>query len=312
VVELELLTPDGELRRVTREGDAELFDATAGGMGMTGIVLSAALRLLRVESAYMSVDRERAGDLDDAMARMTEHDDEYRYSVAWIDCLARGGSLGRSVLIRGDHAPGERTGARNGALAMPGVRLAAPPWVPGGLLNRTTVRLFNEAYYRAAPARETGRIEHLRSFFYPLDAVRGWNRIYGPRGFLQYQFVVPYGREDVVREALERLSGAGAPSFLAVLKRLGPQRGLLAFPIEGWTLALDVPAALDGLDALLDGLDELVAGAGGRVYLAKDSRLRPDVLAAMYPRLGEWRAVRERVDPDGTMRSDLARRLELA
>jgi decaprenylphospho-beta-D-ribofuranose 2-oxidase len=308
VVSMELLTPSGERTRV-EPGD-DLFEATAGGMGLTGVILSATLRLLRVGSASMVVDRERAGDLDDVMARMVERDDQYRYSVAWIDCMARGASLGRSVLIRGDHAGG---GGGNGDGGLGGVRLSAPPWTPPGLLRPSTIRVFNEAYYRAAPKHEIGRIEGLREFFYPLDAVGGWNRIYGPSGFLQYQLVVPYGREGAVREALERLSGAGCPSFLAVLKRFGPQRtGMISFPMEGWTLALDIPAAVPGLAPLLDGLDELVAGAGGRVYLAKDSRLRPDVLATMYPRLGEWRAVRERVDPRGVMRSDLARRLELA
>jgi len=312
VVWFELLTPAGERVRLAR-GD-ELFDATAGGMGLTGIVLSARLRLLRVESAYMTVDRERAGDLDDAMARMSARDDEYRYSVAWIDCLARGRSLGRSVLIRGDHAGADLApaGRGNGALAVPGgTKLAAPPWTPPGLLRRSTVRIFNEAYYRSAPVSEIGRIEHMRPFFWPLDSVRNWNRIYGPSGFLQYQLVVPFGREDALRESLERLSGSGCPSFLAVLKRFGAQQGLLSFPVEGWTLALDVPAAVPGLGPLLDGLDELVAEAGGRVYLAKDSRLRPDLLEAMYPRLPEWRAIVERADSRGVMRSDLSRRLGL-
>jgi decaprenylphospho-beta-D-ribofuranose 2-oxidase len=315
VLSFELLTPGGEVVTVTRDSPPGVFVATAGGMGLTGIVLSASLELLRVETSFVRVDRERAPNLDDAMARMTERDGEYRYSVAWIDCLARGRSLGRSVLMRGDHAtapevPPER---RNGAVAISGgTRLAAPPWAPNGLLRRSTVRLFNEAYYRAAPVSETGRIEDLRTFFYPLDSVAGWNRIYGPSGFLQYQFAVPYGAEDALRTALERLSGAGCPSFLAVLKRFGPQGdGLLSFPIEGWTLALDIPAAVPGLGQLLDELDELVAAAGGRVYLSKDSRLRPDLLEAMYPRLDEWRAIRARLDPDGVMRSDLARRLEL-
>jgi len=313
VAAFDLVTPAGE--RLTVGPDDDAFHATAGGMGLTGVIVRATLRLLRVESPLMVVDRERASDLDDVMARMSERDDEYRYSVAWIDCLARGRRLGRSVLIRGDHAPAEAVanGHRSASLAPGGgTRLAAPPWTPPGLLRRSTVRVFNEAYYRAAPASERGRIEHLAPFFYPLDSVRNWNRIYGPSGFLQYQLVVPHDRGDAVRAALERLSGAGAPSFLAVLKRFGAQDGLLTFPMRGWTLALDLPAALPGLGPLLDGLDELVAEAGGRVYLAKDSRLRPDVLAAMYPRLAEWRAVRERVDPRGTMRSDLARRLELA
>ncbi|HEX8646078.1 MAG TPA: FAD-binding oxidoreductase [Thermoleophilaceae bacterium] len=305
VLAFDLMTPDGEVRTV-EPGD-ELFGATAGGMGLTGVILRATLRMLKVASPNMVVDRERCADLDDVMARMAARDDEYRYSVAWIDCLARGRNMGRSVLIRGDHAPEAGSNGHFG-----GLRISAPPFVPGGLLNRTTLRAFNEAYYRAAPKRETGRREGVREFFYPLDAVGSWNRIYGPSGFLQYQLVVPYGREDALRESLERLSGAGAPSFLAVLKRFGAQRtGMISFPMEGWTLALDIPATVPGLAPLLDGLDEVVAEAGGRVYLAKDSRLRPDVLASMYGRLGEWRAARERVDPGGVMRSDLARRLEL-
>jgi decaprenylphospho-beta-D-ribofuranose 2-oxidase len=309
VVSFELLTPAGD--RLTVEPGDDLFHATAGGMGLTGVVLSATVRLLRVESAYMSVDRERAGDLDDVMARMTARDDQYRYSVAWIDCLARGKTLGRSVLIRGDHARAEQV-AGGGPPAFGASHLSAPPWMPPGLLRRSTVRAFNEAYYRAAPRHETGRLEPLPSFFYPLDAVRNWNRIYGPSGFLQYQLVVPDGREDVLRMSLERLSRAGCPSLLAVFKRFGPQRtGMMSFPLKGWTLTLDVPAAVPGLGGLLDGLDELVAEAGGRVYLAKDSRLGPDALAAMYPRLREWRAAREQVDPRGVMRSDLARRVGL-
>jgi decaprenylphospho-beta-D-ribofuranose 2-oxidase len=309
VLSFELMTPDGECHTV-EPGD-ELFDATAGGMGLTGVILRATLRMLRVESSHMVVDRERAHDLDDVMARMLERDDDYRYSVAWIDCLARGGTLGRSVLIRGDHAGAEHRSSNGKGVG--GVRISAPAWTPGGLLRRSTIRAFNEAYYRAAPKHETGRIEGVREFFYPLDAVGSWNRIYGPSGFLQYQLAVPYGREDALRAALERLSGAGTPSFLAVLKRFGEQRtGMISFPMRGWTLALDIPAAVAGLTPLLDGLDELVAEAGGRVYLAKDSRLRPDLLETMYPRLAEWRAARAAADPGGVMRSDLGRRLGLA
>ncbi|MEU4142116.1 FAD-binding oxidoreductase [Streptomyces parvulus] len=315
VVALELLTADGGVRTVT-PGTA-LFDATAGGMGLTGVILTATLRLQPVETALMSVDTERAADLDDLMARLTATDHRYRYSVAWIDLLARGRATGRAVLTRGDHAPLDalpaRSRARRAPLAFRTSRLpAAPDLVPDGLLGRTTVGLFNELWYRKSPRLSRGRLQRISTFFHPLDGVPHWNRIYGRGGFVQYQFVVGEGREDVLRRIVRRISDRRCPSFLAVLKRFGEaDPGWLSFPVPGWTLALDIPAGLPGLGAFLDGLDEEVAEAGGRVYLAKDSRLRPELLAAMYPRLDDFRALRAELDPHGVFVSDLARRLTL-
>jgi decaprenylphospho-beta-D-ribofuranose 2-oxidase len=314
VESFELLTPGGETVTVTREGEPELFAATAGGMGLTGVVLRATLRLLRVQTSWMREDVERARDLDDVMSRMESGDDNYHYSVAWIDCLARGSRLGRSVLLRADHASLDELAARHRErpLAPPGsAKLAAPPWAPNGLLNRGTIKVFNELFYRGQREGK-GKLVPVGPYFFPLDVIRGWNRMYGSRGFLQYQFAVPFGAEDALRESIERLSSGGAASFLAVLKRFGPgEGGPLCFRLEGWMLALDLAASAPGLGPLLDELDELVAEAGGRVYLSKDSRLRPDVLEAMYPKLGQWRELRERLDPEGAMRSDLGRRLGL-
>jgi decaprenylphospho-beta-D-ribofuranose 2-oxidase len=314
VTRASLWTPTG-VHEIGADDDSELFAATAGGMGLTGIVLEATLELLRVETTWIRVDTDRAGDLDDLMARMESGDQDYRYSVAWIDCLAQGARLGRGVLTRGDHArvddmPAKR---RAGALEFaPRTRLSAPRWVPPGLLNPVTVRAFNELWFRKAPRSERGALIPLHAFFHPLDGVHGWNRLYGPRGFLQYQFVVPFGQEASLRHILERLGAAGVASFLAVLKRFGPgDPGHLSFPCPGWTLALDIPAAAPGLGTLLDELDGVVADSGGRVYLAKDSRLRPELVPVMYPRLDEWRMVRDRVDPERLMQSDLARRLDL-
>lgn len=312
---LELLTGDGETRLVTPEEEPGLFWATAGGMGLTGIILAATIQLLPVETSLMTVDTERALDLDDLMSRLTESDQHYRYSVAWIDLLARGAKTGRAVLTRGDHAPLDalptRSRVRGAPLAFrPGRLPAAPRFLPEGLLGRTSVGLFNEFWYRRAPRERRGELQRLSAFFHPLDGLPHWNRIYGRGGFVQYQFVVGYGQEEALRRIVGRIGARGCPSFLAVLKRFGEgDPGWLSFPMAGWTLALDIPAGLPGLGAFLDELDEEVADAGGRVYLAKDSRLRPELLRRMYPRLDDFRTLRATYDPRGAITSDLARRL---
>lgn len=304
----------GEVRTLTPQHTPEEFWATTGGLGLTGIILDATFTLIPVETARMAVHTERARDLDDLMAKMSEGDDRYRYSVAWIDCLARGTSLGRGYLERGDHARVDELPVKQRARALDyraRVKIAAPPWMPNGLVNPFTIRAFNEMWFRKAPISHHG-LKTIPAFWHPLDVIAGWNRMYGSRGFLQYQFRVPFAAGETVRIAVERLSAAGTASFLAVLKRFGPANpGPLSFPDDGWTLALDIPIGNPELPKLLDDLDDLVAEAGGATYLAKDSRLRPEMLPAMYPRLDEWRTVRARMDPDRVMRSDLARRLGL-
>ena len=298
------LTPDG--------ADADAFWATVGGMGLTGVITEATFDLIPITSSRISVDTERVDSLDAVMASMIANDDRYRYSVAWIDSVH---PSGRGVITRGDHAPVEQlpAGERANALAYdPRVVATAPGIVPGGVLNKWTVRAFNEAWFRKAPKHRDGELQQIAEFFHPLDMVQEWNRIYGPRGFLQYQFVVPDEAGDLVKTALRELQRVGAPSFLTVLKRFGAANPApLSFPQPGWTLAADVPAGVDGLDRVLDDLDEQVAAAGGRLYLAKDSRQSPQMLARTYPRLGEWQAVRDRMDPRGVFTSDLARRLSL-
>jgi decaprenylphospho-beta-D-ribofuranose 2-oxidase len=315
VESLTLVLPDDRVVTVSPTVDPDLFWATAGGLGLTGVILEATFRCLPIETSRLLVDTDRVADLDAVMALMDEGDADYDFSVAWIDLSTRGAAMGRSVLTRGRFATAaEVPGDDNARRAYdPSVLLAAPPVAPSGLLNPVTIRAFNEVWFRKAPKRRRGELQSIPTFWHPLDMVEGWNRVYGRRGFLQWQYAVPFGAEAVVRRTVQRLSDRGCASFVNVLKRFGPGNpGPLSFPMAGWTLSVDVPGGVRGLGRLLDDLDEEVVEAGGRVYLAKDSRMRPELLPLMYPRLEEWQAVRARVDPHGQLRSDLARRLGLA
>ena len=317
VGEIELAVPSGGRLTLTPDGpDADAFWATAGGMGLTGVTLSAELQLRAVESARMRVQTTRTRDLAHSMHVLRQADATSRYTVAWIDLLARGAAFGRGVVTAGEHALASELddGATGDGLTVPANRrVTSVPGVPGrsGVLKPSGMRLFNELYVRRAPAEPHTGIEPIWGYFFPLDVVGNWNRLYGRAGMLQHQFVIPDAAEDRLIPMTERLVAAGVPVYLAVLKRLRAVPGPLGFPLAGWTLALDVPAWAPGLADALDRLDEDVADCGGRVYFAKDARLRPDLVAAMYPRLDEWRAIRDRLDPARIMRSDLDRRLSL-
>jgi decaprenylphospho-beta-D-ribofuranose 2-oxidase len=261
VLEMRIITPSGAFT-VSPRDDAGLFWATIGGMGLTGVVTSVTLRMMRIETDRVLVDTERFSDLEGVMDEMTRRDEEFRYSVAWVDCMTRGAHMGRAILTRGRHADaGDVDAATLKAPRQP--RLFVPFNAPSGLLNPLSVKAFNELWFRSAPKHEEGEPQSLSAFFHPLDGVRDWNRLYGRRGFVQYQFCVPDEAGDTVVSAIKRLSSSGVASFLAVLKRFGPSNpGLLSFPMPGWTLALDLPVGPDALPGVLDDLDELVLAGG--------------------------------------------------
>lgn len=313
---VDLMVADGStttLRPHEADPDARAaFWSTVGGMGRTGIITSTTLRMLPISTSRMRVDTDRFIALDDLMARMTAADAEYRYTVAWVDSVSGKGDF-RSVLTCGDHAePSDLSeGDRKNPLAYdPQARVTTPPWFPGRTLNRWSVGAFNETWFRKAPRRRRDELHTIADFFHPLDMVNQWNRVYGSPGFVQYQFCVPDSRSDLIRLVLQRLRAAKAPSFLTVLKRFGASNPApLSFPKPGWTLALDLPASVPDLAAVLDELDQHVLSAGGRLYLAKDSRMTPETFRAGYPRLDEWLHTVRRLDPHGVFTSDQFRRL---
>lgn len=310
---LELVTADGSVRRLTPAD--ELFWATVGGMGLTGVVVRAAVQLHRTESAYFVVDTDRTRDLDELMALLTDgSDDRYGYSAAWFDTTTTGAALGRAVLTRGslatlDELPADK---RADPLRFDAPQLLTfPDAFPNGLANRLSLRAFSELWYRKAPRRQRGAIQNITAFYQVLDLFGDWNRVYGSRGFLQYQFAVPFGAEDTFRRIVETIAASPHASGLNVLKRFGAGNAApLSFPQPGWTICCDFPIA-PGLHRLCDALDELVHGAGGRLYLAKESRASAATIRRGYPRFDEWRAVRDAADPAGVFTSDMARRLEL-
>jgi FAD/FMN-containing dehydrogenase len=286
---LELLRSSGE-RVLCTPADA-LFQATVGGLGLTGVILWAEIRLARVPGAGIAVERIRFPGLD-AFFELSAQDQAFEYTVAWVDCLARGRRLGRGIYMRGDHAP------IDGPVPSPvrPARLTVPVDAPAGLLNRLTLGLFNEAYYRAQAGSRRRAIVPYAPFFFPLDGVGDWSRLYGPRGFVQYQCVVPDAPAgEPVRTIFERIARSGEPASLAVLKRFGTARspGLLSFPRAGITLAVDFAVRGSRTWALLDDLDAVVRDAGGAVYPAKDARMSPESFRAFFPGLERFTAHRD-------------------
>ncbi|MBX3252032.1 MAG: FAD-binding oxidoreductase [Myxococcales bacterium] len=312
VDEISVLLASGEIVRASREENADLFWASFGGVGLVGIILTATLRLRRIETTYFHQRAVTVGDLDELLAAFEEYDAKYPYSVAWIDSLATGAKLGRGVLTVGDHAkladlPARL--ARDPRRITPPSPLKVPFDLPSFALNTATIRVLNEVLdgvqSRGAP------IAHYEKFFYPLDFVGEWNRGYGKRGFTQYQFVVPLADGPRhIRAILETIATSGQAPFLNVLKKLGKEQGLLSFPFEGYTFAIDFPIR-DGLTELLHTLDRMVLEAGGRIYLGKDAFTDAATFRAMYPRVDEWLEIKARVDPEQVFQSDLGRRVGL-
>ena len=312
---LTLATADGRIRECNRTQHADLFRATIGGMGLTGVILSASFRLKPIETTFVMQETLAVRDLDEALVQFDESHD-WPYSVAWIDCLARGAKLGRGLMMRGAFMergalpPGLASGPLRRA---PTAKLTIPVDAPSLLLNRASIRLFNALRYGRGRLREETHPIHFDRFFFPLDRINAWNRLYGRRGFVQHQCVLPRAESPAGLAALlARVSAAGPGSFLAVLKLFGPGGdGLLSFPMDGYTLALDFPLR-KGVLALLDDLDEITHRHGGRVYLAKDARCAPERVREGYPRLEEFKAIRaETTAANRGFASVLSRRLAL-
>jgi len=322
VAAISLCTPAHGLIEVAPDTDPDLFYATLGGMGLTGVIVGATLRVEPLPSPWVAADVDRTDGLTQTLELMSGAE-RRRYSVAWLDLLAEGPKMGRAIVSRADplvpdrKTPPARRGRRAAGSSYPGTLSRGPAFevprgFPGALLRPASMRMFNALRWRATPRRERERPLALVPYFFPLDVLGEWNRLYGPAGLIQYQFVIPSGEERTLERCFELMRARRLPVYLAVFKRFGPAfGGPLSFPLKGWTLAIDLPAAAPGLRAALDELDELVAEGGGRVYLSKDIRLRRDMLAEMYPQLDRFHAQRARVDPHEALRSDLARRLGL-
>ena len=312
IVEMELILADGTKTVCSPGKNVELFDATCGGMGLTGLITKVKFRLKKIETSYIKQKQVKAENLDEVI-RLFEEYNHYTYSVAWIDCLKKGSHFGRSILILGEHAKVDQLPEKYKAapLKLPAKKsIPFPINLPSWVLNTFTVKLFNFLYYGKNFKKEINNVVSYEPFFYPLDAILNWNRGYGKKGFVQYQFVLPLKAKQGLVEILNRISDEGLGSFLAVLKVFGKQDSLISFPTEGYTLALDFPVR-KGLFEFLDELDKIVLNYGGRLYMSKDARMKPEVLKAGYPRLEEFKRIINKYNPKGKIRSIQSDRLQL-
>ena len=313
VRQVEILTSEGELMVCDSTHHPELFWATVGGLGLTGLILSLELKLMKVDGPGIDMESIKVKNLDHFF-EVSAESGEYTHTVSWIDCVAKGASLGRGIFMRGRHSseqPKPRAIGRIAQVISP--LLTVPFSMPNFLLNPLSIRAFNGLYYGKHPHKDLAQIVHYEPFFFPLDFVRGWNKIYGRRGFLQYQMVVPKtANHQAIRRILDEIAKTGMGSFLAVIKEFGEkEHGGLSFPAPGVTLALDFPNYGKDLLALFNRLDRIVIEAGGRVYLGKDARLPQDHFQEMYPNWTEWKAIRDQWDPKGVFRSRMGDRLGL-
>ncbi|MBX9685741.1 MAG: FAD-binding oxidoreductase [Candidatus Obscuribacterales bacterium] len=305
-----IICADGEKLNCSRNENSELFHATAGGMGLTGLISELELSLLKVASPYVLVKKIRCKNLAETYEQIEANEKDYPYSVSWIDCLAAGSSLGRSILILGKHADKSLDAGETPTLeARQGITI--PFDMPSWILNRYSIGSFNQLYYTVQEASGQEKVSHFNPYFYPLDFLADWNRLYGKAGFIQYQCALPQENSKAgLEEILTLSSKRGRSSFLAVLKKFGKAQGLLSFPIPGYTLTLDMPVK-DGLFEFTKELDEIVLKHGGRIYLAKDACLSAENFRKMYPALPEWLAIKRGVDPKNRFSSSLAERLQL-
>ncbi|OZM73235.1 decaprenylphosphoryl-beta-D-ribose oxidase [Amycolatopsis antarctica] len=316
VVSMELLTADGEVRTLTPDGtESDLFWATVGGIGLTGLILRATVRMTKTETAYFIADLDRTANLDETLELVSNgSENDYTYSSAWFDTISTGPKMGRAAFARGSLAKLDELPKklRANPLKFDAPQLLTLPDVfPNGLANKLTFGSIGELYYRKTPKQARGVIQNLTAFYHPLDMFGEWNRAYGSKGFLQYQFSTPLNAHEDLSRIVGTIADSGHVSFLNVFKQMGEgNRAPLSFPHPGWMICVDFPIK-DGLSAFCRELDDEVLAIGGRLYTAKDSRTTPETFAKMYPRLEEWRKVRDSVDPEGVFASDMSRRLEL-
>ena len=313
VRELEMVMAEGRDLRCSPAENGDLFEATIGGMGLTGFIYAASLQLRRISSAYISMRSIKTTCFSETCDVLKDTAGEHAYSVAWVDCLAEGKRLGKGIVHLGNHAIPEAGLSKEALTLHRPQRFSVPFSLPHFLLNGRNVRLFNRLYYLRHGSHRNERRIHYDPFFYPLDSLGHWNRLYGRNGFVQYQFVVPMeGGRLVMQKILAQIASLGNASFLAVLKTFGPGRGLLSFPIEGYTLALDFPLRSGVTVPFLHRLDAEVAAAGGRVYLAKDAVLQRRDFETMYPQIDHFRAIKEKYDPANLFRSAQSTRLGIS